>query len=605
MATFCAYWFFDFRNKGMPTWLAFAAVLVLGVGLGVVIDFVIMRPLRDAPVLAKIVGTLGVVVLLEAALLLLFGSSPKIPTAVLPNRVLQFTGARVSLDRLLIGVVAVVVTLVLAGWSRWSKSGLVLRAASDDPRALSLLGYSPEAIGTLTWAIGGFLAAVAGVLLAPIVGLSITGLTLTIVPVFAAAVVGRFTSFGITTLAAFGIGMVQSIITSFGARSGRGITWLWQGSGRSDALPVFVIVVALFVLGKKLPLRGDRDKRMPSSPAPTNVFKPATVLAIVGVVAMIGLSTSWAAAFTTTVIGALVALSLVVVTGYAGQISLAQMTFVGVGAFTTSRLAQSLHLPFPLPVIGAGLMAAAVGVVIGIPALRIRGMSLAVVTLAVALAFQKLVFESTTVTGGFQGSRIPAPHLFGAKLGVGAYGVFCIACLYGLVFLVARVRRGSTGRHAVAVKTNERAAAASGVNVVASRLKSFAFSAFLAGVAGSLLGYQIGVVAFERFSPEASMFALVIAYMGGITMLSGALLAGLFTTAGVFPLVLQHLGLHAEWGNLIAGGLLVLTIVMNPNGVAGFVRDGRAHKHNQRRSKDHGRPAEPVAPAQPAVGARA
>src|SRR5215212_8082833 len=121
MATFCAYWFYELRTHGWPIGLASAGAIVIGGVLGAVIDIVVMRPLRSVPVLAKIVGTIGVVVVIESVLLLVFGSAPQIPTAVLPNRVVEFTGVRVSLDRLLLAGIAVAVGLVLSVWARYAR----------------------------------------------------------------------------------------------------------------------------------------------------------------------------------------------------------------------------------------------------------------------------------------------------------------------------------------------------------------------------------------------------------------------------------------------------------------------------------------------------
>jgi branched-chain amino acid transport system permease protein len=240
------------------------------------------------------------------------------------------------------------------------------------------------------------------------------------------------------------------------------------------------------------------------------------------------------------------------------------MAFAGVAGFSLSRLATGAGVPFPIaPLLAAGLAALA-GIAVGLPALRTRGVSLAVVTLAGAVVVEEAVFKSLTLTGGFAGSRVDSPlDPSGVPFGLLVLGVL-VATAVGL----ARLRSSGAGRRLLAVRANERAAAAVGVDVTATRLQAFALSAFLAGVAGALLGYQQGRLSYGSFGVFVSLAYLAVAYLGGIAGIAGALVGGLLVPSGLLFTVLD-LG---RWQLLVSGvGLMAVTVVA-PGGLTGWRR---------------------------------
>jgi branched-chain amino acid transport system permease protein len=244
------------------------------------------------------------------------------------------------------------------------------------------------------------------------------------------------------------------------------------------------------------------------------------------------------------------------------------MAFAGVAGFSLSRLATGAGVPFPLAPLLAAALAAVAGVLVGLPALRARGVSLAVVTLAGAVVVEEVVFKSPTLTGGFGGSRVPAPSLFGWRLDPAqpAFGLLVLAVLVATAAGLARLRLGDAGRRILAVRDNERAAAAAGVDVPATRLGAFALSAFLAGIAGALLGYQQGQLSFGSFGVFVSLAYLAVAYLGGIAGIAGALVGGLLVPNGLAFTVL-NLG---RYQLLVSGiGLMVVTVAA-PGGVTGW-----------------------------------
>jgi branched-chain amino acid transport system permease protein len=235
----------------------------------------------------------------------------------------------------------------------------------------------------------------------------------------------------------------------------------------------------------------------------------------------------------------------------------------------------------------------------------VRGVSLAVVTLAAAVAIEQFGFVNATWGGGSGASPVPSPHLFGFNLGPDAgfrglddslpspvFGFFTLACLVLLCLLVANVRRSSFGQRMLAVRSNERAAAAAGINVTAVKLVAFALAAFIAGVAGVLYSYNFGSVSGLRFGALTALGLIAFAYVGGITMVAGAIFAGLISTQGLFPYALDKwFGVSGNWALLFAGAALIVTLIMNPEGVAG----AEYRKKQERKRKRLARKAEAAA----------
>jgi branched-chain amino acid transport system permease protein len=359
-------------------------------------------------------------------------------------------------------------------------------------------------------------------------------------------------------------------------------------------LPLVVVAVVLYVRGDKLPLRGTvEERRLPRSPRPVRVL-PYTVAGVaVAVVAASIFTGAWALAFTTTVISAILMLSYVVLTGYVGQISLAQLSLAGVAGFIMTRLMSNgtvdkLHpfaisgpglpmiLAFPLAVI----VAVIVGVVIGIPALRIRGVQLAVVTIAAALTLQSFYFENPSLTElrSGSGAAVPKPTLFGVDLGVASsrgladrfsFSVFAIVVLAICAVFVCNLRRGSAGRRMLAVRANERAAAAAGINVAGTKILAFAIASGLAGVSGVLFAYQQQNISSANWTFFLGIGFLAFVYLGGITSVNGALVGAALAAGGIIAFFGKyHFHGLDKYTDILGGIGLIVTAVANPNGIA-------------------------------------
>lgn len=558
------------------------ALLVAG-GIGLALHALVFRPLRHAPPLAKTVAGVGVILVLQATITLRFGSDPRTAEPILPDDPIRLFDGIVKADRFWLAGIVVLLGFGLWALFRYTLFGLAARAAAGNEKGAVLLGYSPDRLAALSWVISSVLAAFVGILAAPMITLAPNVLTLLVIPALGAVLLARFDSVAVATAAALALGMVDQLLILLLRKPQ--FDWL-PSNGSRELLPLLVIMAALFLRGRALPVRGSTEVwRLPRAPEPRHVGRLSLALLVGLVGAQFVLGYEWRQALTVSAIGAIVALSLVVVTGLVGQISLCQMAVAGCAAFFLTRLAGSWGVPFPLAPLLAALVAAAVGLVVALPAMRIRGVNLAVITLGFAFAMDQLVFNNQDLVGlSSDAPSAGSPSLFGHAFGPldqlddrgvpsVAFGVFVAVVLVAALALVANLRRGPTGRRMLAVRANERAAAGTGIDLMATKLLAFGVSAFLAGIAGGLLAYQnAGQVEPSTFAVLTSLTAIAVAYLGGIASVGGTLAAGVLTAGGLGSVVLAKVAHMGAWEELGAGALLLLTAVLNPEGMAHVLR---------------------------------
>ncbi|HXA33802.1 MAG TPA: branched-chain amino acid ABC transporter ATP-binding protein/permease, partial [Acidimicrobiales bacterium] len=273
-----------------------------------------------------------------------------------------------------------------------------------------------------------------------------------------------------------------------------------------------------------------------------------------------------------------IALSSVVVTGYAGQISLAQLTLAGVAAFGLTHLQINMGIPFPFAPLLAGLFSMVIGVIVGLPALRVRGLSLALVTIASAVFISDFWFSNTSLNNNGN-TTIDGPTLFGWNLAVGSgktvgrlqFGILCLVVLLLAGIGISWLRRSRLGAAMLAVRANERSAAAVGIDVNRTKLVAFAIGSFVAGIGGCLLAYQQTQAVGESFDPIVGLALFATVYLGGITSISGGMIAGLLASGGlIYTQLTNHLSLGI-WYGVLVGILLVVTVIKNPEGLAAGV----------------------------------
>ena len=551
--------------------------LVNALLLGVVAHYLVFRPVRRAPALAQVVVSIGLMVAMQALAVIRFGPNSIKVQSFLPDGTVTVGSLELPARELTMAAIMVVLAALAWSYLRFTHNGRATRAAAENERGAVLMGFSADRLALIALVMGTLVSTVSVVLGGVLTGLSPTNYALLVVPALAVVLVARLESIWVAVAGSLVLGIFQSELSLLSTRS----WWpTWAQSGLDQVLPFLVVMVILYAFGKRLPARGTlQTVRLPDVVLPRFVPWKAGLLVLVAVIALVVLSPTYRFGLTTSLIVAMLALSYVLITGYLGQISLAQSAFAGAAGFTLSKVTTAWNLPFPLAILLCSLVAAVLGMLVALPAFRIRGVQLAIVTIAAALAIERFVFDNYSLTPA-TGNPIGRPTLFGLDFAVRSgrdlsrlsFSFMVLAILVLVVLLFVRIARGDTGRAFLAVRANERAAASAGIDVRRTKLIGFGLSAFIAGIAGCLIGYSQGQLSAESFSVVVGLTILAVAYLGGITSFGGAIVAGLLG-----PLGLVYTALH-QWfdlGNayaLITGLGLILTAILNPSGIAGETR---------------------------------
>lgn len=504
----------------LPTWLSLVLVLfVIAPLFGIVLERVVMRGLGDAPVSVSLVVTVGLFIFLV-------GLAQQFWPADVPHNVGQFfgfdtfplLGVRVSYYYAITVLAYVVVAGGLYVLLNRTRIGTAMRAAVDNKELLELFGASANRVSTLSWAIGSSLAALAGVLLVSYTGLDYYTLTFLVINSFAAAMLGRLSSLPFTYLGAVLLGLLIAYAGGY-IHGGPLIQ-----TGLQSSLPTFMLF-AILIFVPQVRLRVGQVKGILAANVPSmrRTLMGAAGLLVASVVVLPLLDPTNTLRFGIAAAYAIVMLSLVLLTGYGGYVSLAQFTFVGVGAAVVAKMNTSS----PLAIVFAVLISAAVGALVALPVLRLTGLYLALATLAFGQLMDKLVFQADFVFGF--GANLPAKRV--SLLGydfdsTGPYVMLMLAVflLVGIGLLV--VRRGPIGRLLIALRDSPAACGTLGLNQRWFRVAVFSASAGIAGLAGALLAGLYGSISAAPFVTLQSLPLLLVAVVAGVTSVSGAFLGG-------------------------------------------------------------------------------
>jgi branched-chain amino acid transport system permease protein len=579
-----AYWEVRF-DRGWPAPLALLFVLgVLMPLLGVLLELVIMRRLQGVSDATRLVVSVSLLVGFIGVANWRWDPNVgrSFPVFFQGERT-DFWGAfpiNVTYHELTTVAVAVAVALYLRFLLYRTRAGVSMRATVDDRPLAMLTGARPGLIAMMAWATGCSLAALSGILIAPTLALNASTLSLLIVNAYAAAMIGRLRSLPMTFLGAVILGLLESYAIGYLPR------WFPDNryiQGIRPAIPVIVLFVVLLVLPHAR-LRGHTAAR-----AREFFPKPTMALALWGAVALIATATAITALMTRSdmLTGAkvfalgIIALSFVPLVGYAGQISLAQLTFAGVGAITMAHLGDGGSVG---GVLAAAVVCGALGALVALPALRLTGIYLALATAAFAVAMDRWVFSlpALDVFGlfevkFFEGGSVPVDRL--DVLGVSTQSPRAQMILLATVFsvlglFVVWLRRSRFGYRLVAMKDSEAACATLGLNLTGTKLAVFAISGAIAGVGGALYGGLLGSINPERFSFIEGLPLFMLTVVGGIGAVGGALFAGI--GLAFFPLIPK---IAPEWFTdviplrslvLVLPATLGIGLGLNPSGI---VRD--------------------------------
>jgi ABC-type branched-subunit amino acid transport system ATPase component/branched-subunit amino acid ABC-type transport system permease component len=566
IAVGAGYAFYELRLHHVPVPTAVSIGIALGALFGGLMYLGVMIPLRQASNVTKAIATLAVLVVLQAAIALRYGTLPLHPESFLPQHVVTVAGARVTVENLIVLAIAMVVPLVLWLAYRNSRFGLRTSAVSDNPEALAALGISPHVIAAMNWGLAGAVGALAGIMIGPLNSINPSEATTFVVPALAVALFAGLTSLPMAIAGGLAIGITQSELTLY-----ESAPVIRNLPGLAQVVPFVIVVIVLVARGRSLPDRGFVAQRLPTL-GTGRVRWPLVGLAVMLFVLLIlSVPLQWVVGLTSCLIASIILLSVVVVTGIAGQISLAQYALAGVSALVAARLVADLGWPLwaaaPLGIVSAIV----VGVGVGIPAIRVRGVTLAIVTLAFAVGLDAMLFSQPTLTGSIAGIPVGPASLFGISIDTLShprrYAFVALVLAILAAFVVANLRASRPGRALAAIRGNERAAASLGVNVSVNKLYAFAVGAGLAGVGGVLLSFRQSATLFGDYGAFASINAVLQGTVGGVGHVNGAFIGSNLQPGSAGDVVMHNLGL-GNWLMLIGGLLLLITVLTSPDGVA-------------------------------------
>jgi sulfate-transporting ATPase len=387
----------------------------------------------------------------------------------------------------------------------------------------------------------------------------------------AAALVAGFQSFPVALAVGVVMGIAQTEVDRYvGTISLPGWGFNTPGWGRS--VPFLVIVVWMVIRGQALPLRDYLLQRLPT--IGTGRFNwPGIALGVaLTTVLMVTTTPIWIDAFTVTLCVALVLLSIVVLTGYTGQLSLAQFALAGFGAWVAGRLIATQGIPFWAGLLVGVAATVPLGIAFALPAVRTRGINLAILTLGLGTAIELILFDNTDYTGGIAGTQVGDPTLFGWDISSvshpGRYGMFALACLLVATLAVGNMRRGRVGRRMIAVRTNERAAAALGISVPGVKLYAFGVSAAIAALGGILLAFRSTSITYPAFTNISSITFVGLAVIGGIGYLFGPVAGATLATGALWAQVFDAISSGTGKYIVLVGGVSVMLLaLLNQNGM--------------------------------------
>ncbi|MHB8572002.1 MAG: ABC transporter permease subunit [Candidatus Dormibacteria bacterium] len=582
-------------------WNPYLALLVgvLSGGLmAVATEVLLVRRLRQQGPTAQTVGTVAVLGLSIAIAAKVWGTTGLKLPAIFPGTTDQsghtlawrIGNGQLAYGKAWLFFTSVVVAGLVFALFRYTSIGLAMRGAADNRRAASLMGIDPDFVTSVAWLLGGSMAALGGILLASVGTLSPYTLSFQAVPAFVAALLGGLESLPGVLVGATVVGVVTGLVPLLPFGDQNGAAQLVLG---------LVAFCVMALRGRRFTGASDVKGELSGGAEPAGRrprwLPAALILAVVVFPWLPGVPNSVVGTAGNAWVYGIVAVSLVLLTGWVGQISLAQAALVGIGAFFTGLLVRrgipglgflpAVSFPFSLPI--AALVTAGVAALLGMVALRVRGLYLAVATLIFAWMADSYLFQSQWLVGEGGASRIP-PQVIGVA---GSYPyldffnnryAFYYAALGVLLtafLLAANLRDSKTGRAFFALRGSEMAAASLGIDITRYKLLAFAVAGFLAGLAGNLYQVSHGTVVPDAVQFTVSLFFLSMVVVGGLQSLGGAIFAAALFAALDEVFFRGFLGVSpdqlAGWLDIVTAGLLAAVLLLYPNGLAALPRDVR------------------------------
>ena len=575
MAMFSTYIAWTLVNAGLPFWAAFVLTLVVSFLGGMTIERVLIRPVENAPVLAAVVVTIGLLLIFNALAGWIFTYTLQEFPSPFPDRTM-FGALMTTRDLGVIGVTLVMLLLLFA-FFRFTATGLAMRAAAQNPESARLCGIPVGRMLAIGWGLAAAIGATAGIMVAPVLFLDPNMMGGVLLYAFAGALLGGITSPVGAVVGGLIVGVTENLVGTYLIASQLKLTVALgldhPGAGvQAERLVRHRDRAAGVTMSKGLAAVLPQDAAAARyGGLDAGAWRWIGALALIALAAALPFAVSNYHVFelTLVMIYAIAVLGLNILTGYNGQISLGHGGFFAAGAYTAAILMHRYGVPYWATLPPAGLVCFALGVLFGLPALRFEGPYLALVTLAMAVATPQLLKYFDTWTGGQQGinlAKVQPPPGLGIDRDRWLYLVVLVVLLVAMR-VAANMLNGRTGRAFVAIRDHPIAAAAMGIDVARYKTLAFGTSTSLTGIAGALSAIVIGFVAPESFSLFLSLSFLVGSAVGGIATISGAIVGGLFIE--FVPNLANDISDAAPWA--IYGLAMLLLMYAMPRGVVGSI----------------------------------
>jgi ABC-type branched-subunit amino acid transport system ATPase component/ABC-type branched-subunit amino acid transport system permease subunit len=552
----------------IPYWIAFLLALAVSGTTGAAAETGVVRRLRNAPRLMSIVATVGLAQFLIIFAVVINSTATAGSQYPQPSWLPVFNVGALRVTQAYSGmlILSPMVVLGIAAFLKWSRFGLGIRAAAANPEAARMSGIFASRMSSLAWAIAGMLSAFTAILTAPTQGF-ISGDSFgpeLLLRAMTAAVVGRMQSLPLALFGGIGIGIIEQLLL-----------WNYPRSGLVE-VTLFVIILVVLLLQRQ---RAGRDEEKGSwaavqalRPIPQRLQElwavraigPTIFVTFFAVLAILPLfiTNALSVNFTTMMGYSIVGLSIGVLTGLGGQLTLGQFAVAAIGAVISYEVSSRIG-DFPLALLYAGLGAGIVSVVVGLPALRIRGLMLTVTTLGFALATPAWLLAQPWMLG--DGTDPGRPIVFGNPLDTGHKYYYFALVLFLLCFIIARnVRRSGFGRLLVAIRDNEDAARSFTIPASLVKLQGYLLAGFIAGIGGATYGHSLSSIGVSTFPGVYSIQIVVMTVLGGVSALAGPILGVFF----VFGIPLMHVGNLALAATNFGALLLIL---WKPAGLVQFI----------------------------------
>ncbi len=567
-----AYAAFQFVQWGLPGPLGLLGGIVFSVVLALLVERLFVRRLRAGGPTAQTIGTVAAFGVFVAIASRLWGTTPRTSVPIFPHATFQVFGTVITSDQIGLFVSMLAITFALYTLLQRTYLGLVLRGTAENRLAASMMGADPDRMTQLAWAIGGVMAGLAGEMLAAVGSLHPYNLALAALPAYVAALLGGMDAIPMAVLGAGAVGMIEGLVPLIGP--------LERVEGKSQLV---IAIVALIVMARRGARVTGAEAAGPALDAPVQSAgkrRRSRATIAVGLAfallfphlpfvsyAMLG-NANEAAVF------AIVAVALVLLTGWIGQISLGHAAFVGIGAYMTGIFSVRSGIPFPLTLVLAVAVSGIVAAGLGLVALRVRGLYLAAATMIFAWMGEKFLFSQTWFTKTSAIFPTPLGRSSGGAMRLSIdltdrkvmfYISWAVVAL--VVFIAANLRDTKTGRAFFAVKGSEMAASSLGVDVTRYKLIAFVLSGAIAGAAGNILMMQQRAVVTDQFAVIKSLFFLAVLVVGGVQSLGGAVIAALLF-GGIKFLFFQFAAL-SEYVEVVSALLLAAVLLAYRRGLAG------------------------------------